>query len=80
MVKIAAVYARVDTKTSMLMKLPMSWEVYIKVTMASLQATSSVLPSFFYIDPMLPLATTLTTFKVTLDSDSVTPKYKKPGF
>ena len=38
---------------------------------------NAVVPSLLYLDPMLPLAATITIFKATLDSDSVALKDKE---
>ena len=67
----------VNGKGYMLMKLPTSMKVHIKVIVVSLVAANGALPSLLYTNPMVPLVATLAIFKATLNSNSVILKGKE---
>ena len=57
-------------------KVPSSRDAHLQVMVVSLEATNAVLPSPLFVNLMLPLVATLTTFKATLDSPLVALKDK----
>ena len=71
------VSARVDDRAYTPMKLLLSREGYIKAIAISLEVSNAILPSLLCTDPIPPLASTLTIFKATLDSNSVVLKDKE---
>ena len=58
-------------------KLPLSREAHLKAMAVSLEAANTILPSPLCADSTLPLSSTLTIFKATLDSPSIVPKDKE---
>ena len=50
------------------MKFPSSRDAYLQVMAVGLEAANAILPSPLCVNPMLPLAATLTIFKATLNS------------
>ena len=74
---VATASAGVGSKVYTTIKLTLSREALIKAVAVSLEAANVVLPPPLCTNPMLPLATTLTIFKITLDSDSMVPKDKE---